>query len=214
METALDLGAPGPDNAYGAGRVRATLDAPVITPRHPVPGAAVRGVVIARVEVVSPVPVAGSGMALNGRPLVSRVGRGIPAARLDTRALPDGVHRLLVSVRDMAGNVGTLRLPLRVDNTAPRVRVARVLPGRGPVAGRTRPVRLALRVDDRGSTRPVEVSVRPLGRVGNARTVRMRPGALRPVALGRLPVGRVAVRIEARDAAGNRHSVLRRVIIR
>lgn len=214
METALDLGVPGPDNAYGAGRVRATLDAPLITAVHPVPGAVVRSVVIARFGVVSPVPVAGSSVALDARPLVSRIGRGIPAVRLDTRTLPDGVHRLQVSVRDMAGNVGTLRLPLRVDNTAPRVRLARVVPGRGAAAGRGRPVRIVLRVVDRGSSRPVEVSVRPLGRGGNARTVRMRPGAPRSVALGRFPSGRLALRIEARDAAGNRHAVLRRVIVR
>jgi hypothetical protein len=213
---ALDLGAPGPDMAYGAGRVRATLDGPLITPDQPAPGAIVRGVVFARFGVVSPVPVVGSTVALDGTILVSRVGRGTPAVRLDTRALPDGVHRLQVSVRDMAGNTGTLRWAFRVDNTAPRVRLARVVPRRGPAPAGLRPVRLVLRVDDRGGARPVEVSVRRISAGGpqSARTVRMRPGTVRNVALGRVPRGRLTLRIEARDAAGNRHVVLRGAMVR
>jgi hypothetical protein len=211
---ALDLGVPGPDMAFGAGRVRATTDGPELTARTPAPGAAARRVVMARFAVTSPIPVVAWNLGVDDTLLVTRTGRGIPPVRIDTRRLPDGVHRLRVSVRDMAGNVGVLRWPVRVDNTAPRIRLARLVAPRGRATGRPRPLRLRLRVHDGDSARPLDVSLRLLNGPRTARTLKVRPGPLRTVALGRFRAGRVALRIEARDAAGNRHVLLRRTVLR
>jgi hypothetical protein len=211
---ALDLGVPGPDMAFGAGRVRATLDGPGVAAETPIPGAPARGVVMARFAVTSPIPVAAWNLGIDDTLLVTRTGRGIHPVRIDTRRLTDGVHRLRVSVRDMAGNVGVLRWPVRVDNTAPRIRLARLVTPRGRATGRPRPLRLALRVDDGGSVRPLQVSLRLLNGPRTTRTLRARPGSLRTVALGRFRPGRVALRVEARDPAGNRHVLVRRAVLR
>jgi hypothetical protein len=169
---------------------------------------------MARVTVASPVTPVAWGVELDGAAVVTRNGGRIHPVRIDTRRLSDGVHRLRVSVRDMAGNVGTRTWAIRVDNTAPRIRLARVVAPRGRPAARPRPVRLAVRVDDRGSLRPLELTARIVGGPAPGRPLRVRPGTARTVTLPVTRRGRITVRIEARDAAGNRHVVLRRAIIR
>ncbi|HMM49067.1 MAG TPA: S8 family serine peptidase, partial [Miltoncostaeaceae bacterium] len=91
---AYDLGPPGPDPAYGAGRVRATLTGPAVVDPRPTPGAWVRGVVMARVALRSPNQVTDWSLEVDGQTVMARPGARPGGLRIDTRRLGDGIHRL------------------------------------------------------------------------------------------------------------------------
>ena len=68
MSTALDLGSPGFDMAYGAGLVRVDTDPPEIVPATPVPNTAVRGVTRAKFDAADGSKIAHWSLTLDGIP--------------------------------------------------------------------------------------------------------------------------------------------------
>lgn len=212
---ALDLGAPGADMQYGAGRVRVSLARPRITTVTPAPRAAVRGVIRAKFGVRSQSSLTRWAISLDGTPVAGRLANRPGSARIDTRALPDGIHRLHAEVRDSPGNRGTRTWSVRVDNTPPvlRVRTVAARPRGGPAAADRR-VRLALAVSDAASRAPVTVNVRVRGKVSRGITVRRAQGPVRRVVLPGVPRGRYVLRVRLADAAGNATTHTRRLTVR
>lgn len=222
--TALDLGAPGPDNAYGYGRVRVSTDPPRIVSPQPVPSSAVRGRVTAKITAVSKSRVVTWTLDLDGKPVLARPQTYPHGITLDTRTLAEGVHTLRATAVDFPGNVGALAWQVRVDNTPPlvvirsaKVQHLRRLPRRSGRDRRLRAVRLVIALDDPGSTGPLSGSVTAAGagrRSGPAKTFRVAIGQRRTVAAGRLPRGRWTLRLTITDQAGNATTVARRVLVR
>ncbi|WP_217913740.1 S8 family serine peptidase [Miltoncostaea marina] len=225
---ALDLGAPGPDDVYGAGRVRVSLSPPRVARPSPAPRASVRGRVTVRFRAVSRSRVTDWTLAVDGAPAVRRPQRYPRGITIDTRRLADGWHLLSVGMRDFPGNAGAHEWPVLVDNTRPRlvlrrVETRRARPGpparRGGPRVRRRAVRLVVAAADRGSTGRLRATVRvtggPAGAEPATRSVRLRQGPLVRLALGRpLAAGRYRVRVELRDRAGNLARVVRTIRVR
>jgi hypothetical protein len=219
---ALDLGAPGPDQAFGAGRIRVSTDPPRITAPAPAVLASVRGRATVRFTGLSRSRITTWTLAVDGSP-ASRLPQAYPRGiTIDTRRLADGWHALRAEVHDFPGNVGALDWSIRVDNTPPTVLVRRVVVGRaaGPLgarATRPRPVRLVLSASDAGTTGRLEadLTVSPKRRGRTTRTLRfLSAGSERSISLGRLARGRYVARIDLRDRAGNTTTLFRDFIVR
>ncbi|MBJ7456731.1 MAG: hypothetical protein JHC74_11790, partial [Thermoleophilia bacterium] len=219
---ALDLGVAGPDTAFGAGRIRVSTDPPRIA--RPTPGAlaAVRGRSTVKFTGISRSRVTTWSLTVDGVPATRNAQTYPRGITIDTRRLPDGWHALRAEARDFPGNVGALDWSIRVDNTAPTVRLTRVVVGRvrGPArvrAARPRPVRLVLAASDPGATGVLPATITITNRRGtrvSQRSLALRPTTGRAVSAGRLPRGRYGVRIDLRDRAGNPASVFRRILVR
>jgi len=210
---AVDLGPPGPDPAYGAGRVRVELDPPALTAASPPAGRVVRGVVPVSVQLADPSSVARLALSAGGRTLARVTTRDRAAGRLDTRTLPDGRHPVVVEAADWPGNPMRIEWWVRVDNTRPVARVVQLGLARAPrPAARRRPrprvrplpprpATLRVRLSDAGGG-TLRLQVRLNG--GRARTLRVPARAgVRRVPLGRLRPGRARVEVRVSDAAGN-----------
>ena len=219
---ALDLGVPGPDPAFGSGRIRVSTDPPRIARPTPVALAAVRGRATVKFTAISRSRVTTWTLAVDGAPVI-RTSQTYPRGiTLDTRTLTDGWHALRAEARDFPGNVGALDWSIRVDNTRPTLLLRRVVVGRpgGPRRGRAdrpRPVRLLLAARDPGATGILATTVTITTRSGarfSQRALSVRPSAARSVSVGRLPRGRYGVRVELRDRAGNVSTVFRRILVR
>ncbi len=205
---AFDLGAPGPDNVFGAGRVRVAVAPPRFVRLRPRPLSAIGDRAVLRFAVVKRVPLVRWGLSVDGEPVGGRRKPTRTAIGIDTRRLDDGWHTFTLSARDWAGNVAKRNWALRVDNTRPRVVVRRVV-----VGGRKGSRRVALRmsVRDVGATGrlAVRIVVRRGSRTVRVRRVRLGPGRLRSVSLGLLPAGRYRIDATVTDAAGNRATARR-----
>ncbi len=219
---ALDLGLPGPDGAFGAGRIRVSTDPPRITAPTPAPLAAVRGRTTVRFTGISRSRLTNWTLSVDGSPAV-RLPQAYPRGiTLDTRRLADGWHALSAQARDWPGNVGVLDWSIRVDNTPPTLLVRRVVVGRvgGPArrrAVRPRPVHLLVAASDPGATAVLGTTLTITNVRGagvSRRTLALAPGPARTIALGRLTRGRYGVRIDLRDRAGNLTAVSRRILVR
>jgi hypothetical protein len=198
---ALDMGAPGPDTVFGAGRLRLDLAAPVLGVPTPLPNSLVRGTV----QVSLPLADAGTlglqSLTADGRPLVATLAPGgVLTAAWPTAGLPAGPHVLSLVSSDQSGNVASYSLTLRVDNQPPTVRL------RSPLRARAHAkVRVSASVLDVGSG----LAARPLiafGDGGKGRGFRLAHIYKRP--------GRYVVSIQATDRAGNTTLVRRAVRIR
>lgn len=227
---ALDLGVAGPDPVYGYGRVRVYVAPPRIVGATPVPLASIRGRVTVRFRAVSPSRVTQWALNLDGAPAVRRPQPYPRGITLDTRRLTDGWHALRVDARDWAGNVGSQQWSVLVDNTAPVLVLRRVLlvrPARIQAQGRrvararrsapTRQVGLVVAAQDPGSTGVLHAMIEvrtAAGRKVFVRTIRVRPGPLRKLPLGRLKPGRYRVRVVLSDRAGNTTPVSRVIRVR
>jgi hypothetical protein len=224
---ALDLGAPGPDTAFGAGRARVSLDPPRLTAIEPAPLSAVRGRVTVRFRALSRSRVTQWSLRLDGVPAVRRPQTYPRGISLDTRRLPDGWHALSVRAKDAPGNVGLRDWSIKVDNTRPTlivrgVRVVRAVRLQAERVRRARPrgrrqALLVVAAADPGSTGALaaRVQVRTAsGRFVSSRPAKVRPGAVRTIALGRLSPGRYRVRVDVRDRAGNPAAARRTVRVR
>jgi hypothetical protein len=198
---ALDVGAPGPDTVFGAGRLRLDLAAPVLGVPTPAPNALVRGTV----ELSLPLADAGTlglqALAVDGQPLVATLAPGgILQATWPTAGLAAGPHVLSLVSSDQSGNVATYSLTLRVDNQAPKVRL------RSPQRARaTTKVRVSASVLDVGSG----LATRPLITFGDGAKGR----GFHLAHLYKRP-GRYAISILASDRAGNTTLVRRAIRIR
>ena len=233
--TALDLGDPGPDPLYGAGRVRVDVDPPEITPLEPLPGAIVRGVVMLQTDAADGSPVARWSLAVDGAPIADRHGEP-GAARLDTRGLADGPHAVLARAWDWPGNMGERAWQLEVDNTPPALGVpaVEVLGSRPPrlrgpaekgaraarrakrLRLRPRAVRVVVAASDAAGG-PLTLVVRLADRRGREvaeRTLRMPSSTGRRIALGRMPGGLYRLALELTDRAGNVRRLARAVVVR
>ncbi len=217
---ALDLGAPGPDNRFGAGRVRVDVDPPEIrmtkAPRRLVTKLPVR--IAATVDDAS--RLVGWSVLVDGRTVVRRRGESAPRAGLGRRRLPDGRHVIQVRATDWPGNIGVRSIPILVDTRAPRVRslriervgVERASVSPGPTGAR--PARAMLVVSDVSASRiTIHLKNAVTGRVIR-RTVRTRGTARRVIPLGSIPRGRYIARIRASDSAGHVRTTTRVVRLR
>jgi hypothetical protein len=140
---ALDMGPVGPDLRWGLGRTRVDATAPGLGATSPAPGSAVAGVVPLRLPLVEAGTLDSTAVSLDGAPLTATLGSDRTlTASFDSRGLADGAHHVTVSASDKSGNVATLDLPLRVDNTAPALGPTQPAAG-APVSGVVS-VRLAL----------------------------------------------------------------------
>lgn len=227
-DTALDLGEPGSDPAFGFGRVRAEVDPPELSLISPRPGSAVRGPVRVRPLVADDSGVARWAIRVDGTPLTDRQ-PPVGSVMLDTRSLDDGLHTVVVEARDMPGNAGQGRYTIEVDNTRPDVEVQRVEVGNRGVrsAGEAAPspvpaappgprrVRVVVSIKD-GGRRPVRVDLRvtAAGGVVARRSFSTRSTPSRRIALGRLAPGRYRITIQVTDAAGNTRTVRRLLPVR
>ncbi len=210
---ALDLGVPGPDDQFGAGRVRVDVDPPeiVVTPRVP------------RLVKKLPVRLAGSiedasrltgwSVLVNGRTVVRKQGETSPIAALGRRWLPDGRHVVELRAGDWPGNTGVRSFPVLVDTRAPRIRSFRIeraglqqsLRAGAAVA---RPARAVLVADD-VSASVLRISLVSADGREVRRTARFRGTARRAVSLGALVPGRYTATITASDAVGHTRTTTR-----
>jgi hypothetical protein len=233
--TALDLGLPGPDPAYGLGMLRVDADPPQVVPGSPLPDRAVRGFVRALFGVEDGSRIAVWSMALDGVAVQTNRSGDPVARRIDTRRLPDGPHVLSAQARDWAGNIGAGQWAFLVDNTRPTVAVPRVqvppapsvrLPqARTAPAGRRgnrvrrpppppppRPVLVTVRTLDGASVLPVRVVMRLAAQDGAtvaSRSLDIRPGSARRVGLGRQERGVYRLQLVVSDRAGNKRGIAR-----
>jgi Subtilase family len=224
---AVDLGVPGPDPIFGAGRVRVNVSAPRLASIEPAPLSSIRGRVTVRFKALSRSRVTQWSLRLDGAPAVRRPQTYPRGISIDTRRLPDGWHALSAQAKDFSGNLGGHDWSIKVDNTRPRlvvraVRLAkprRAHARRGPARWRTarRQARLIVAAADAGTTGALlaKVDLRTAsGREVSLRTVKLKPGPMRVIALGRLSPGRYRVRIDLRDRAGNPAVAARTVRVR
>lgn len=230
--TALDLGDPGPDPAFGFGRVRAEVDPPELALLEPAPGAAVRGAIRVQPLVADDSGVARWTIRVDGTALTDRR-PPVGSVRLNTRSLGDGLHTIAIAARDMPGNADEGTFAIEVDNTRPdlaveRVEVAGVRPRPRGVAGESarspdraapparRLVRVVVSAQD-GGRRPMRLDLRladASGRVVARRSLATRSTLGRRITLGRLPSGRYRVMLDLADAAGNTRTARRTIRVR
>lgn len=210
---ALDLGVPGPDDQFGAGRVRVDVDPPeiAVTPRVP------------RLVKTLPLRLAGSiedasrltgwSVLVDGRTVVRKQGETSPVAALGRRWLPDGRHVVELHAGDWPGNTGVRTLPVLVDTRAPRIRSFRLERAglqQSLRAGTTsaRPARAVLVADD-ASASVLRISLVSADGREVRRTARFTGTARRTVALGALAPGRYTATIIASDAVGHTRTTTR-----
>ncbi|MDA3005397.1 MAG: S8 family serine peptidase [Actinomycetota bacterium] len=215
---ALDLGAPGPDDQFGAGRIRVDVDPPRIALTRR-PARLVRKLPVrlgAQVDDAS--RLTGWTLHVDGRRIVHRGGERPPSAALGRRWLPDGRHVIELRASDWPGNVGVRRMKVLVDTRAPRLRsfrVERVGRERAVASGQAarRPARAVLVASDVSASR-IRVVLRARDGREVRRQVRFRGKARRVLGFGSLPPGRYTATITASDAVGHNRTVTRVVRLR
>jgi Subtilase family len=227
--TALDLGEPGPDPAFGQGRVRAEVDPPELALVSPLPGAAVKGSVRMQPLVTDDSGVAQWSVKIDGSPVATRR-LPVGSVVVNTRTLGDGLHTVEVGARDMPGNAGQGIYTIEVDNTRPDLLFRRVEVGtrRTPVADERAPaptpgtkpsprrVTLVVSAED-GGRRPMRLDLRVTDskrRTVGRRSFATRSTLTRRIVLGRLEPGRYRAAIELTDAAGNVRKAGRVIVVR
>ena len=212
---ALDLGAPGPDDVYGWGRVRVNTDPPRIgrlVPAQPRLRARPSDGEVRRPDALPPLLLDARGQR--------RPGDGAPPdlpARHHHRHPPPGPG-LAPAARPGPGRArqpGVARVVGLRRNTRPRLVVRRV--DRGRLVRKRRAVTLMVGAIDKVGvgklTARTTISTNAGRRVARL-TRQIAPGPLRAVPLGRLAGGRYRVRVDLADRAGNSVTVNRRIGVR
>jgi hypothetical protein len=124
VSQALDVGAPGPDTVFGAGRLRLDLAAPVLGVPNPAPNSLVRGSVALSLPISDAGTLGLQQLSVDGKPLVATLAPGgILEAVWPTAGLPAGPHVVTLVTSDQSGNVASYSITLRVDNQPPKVRL-------------------------------------------------------------------------------------------
>jgi hypothetical protein len=198
---ALDVGVPGPDTVFGAGRLRLDLAAPVLGVPKPAPNSLVRGTVALSLPIVDAGTLGPQQLTADGQPLVATLAPGnVLQATWPTAGLAAGPHVISLVTSDQSGNVATYTLTLRVDNQAPKVRL------RSPLRARAgAKVKVSASVLDVGSG----LRARPLIAFGDgAKSYGFH------LAHRYLKPGRYAITIHCTDRAGNTTVVRRTLRIR
>jgi Subtilase family/PKD domain len=198
---ALDVGAPGPDTVFGAGRLRLDLAAPVLGTPTPAPGSLVRGTVALSLPITDAGTLGLLQLSVDGTPLVATLAPGgILQASWPTAGLAPGPHMLDLTAADESGNVATYHVELQVDNDPPRLRVS--APARTSVGVK---VRISASVRDSGSG----LVAHPRMLFGDGKSAR----GFHLAHIYRRP-GRYVVTITAVDRAGNAVTARRAVQVR
>ena len=121
---ALDVGAPGADYVFGAGRLRLDLAAPVLGTPTPAPNSLVRGIVSLSLPLAEAGTLGLQQLSVDGQPLVATLAPGgLLQATWPTAGLAPGPHVITLVSSDQSGNVATYTITLRVDNAPPKVRL-------------------------------------------------------------------------------------------
>ncbi len=210
---ALDVGTPGPDNRFGAGRIRVDMDPPEIgfAERPPRVVTTLPTRIVGRVDDAS--RLAGWSVLVDGITIAHRDGETAPFALAGRRWLPDGPHVLEVRAADWPGNIGTRPITVVVDTRAPRVHVFAIERvgaerARRAAATATRPARARLVAEDVTASVVRLVLTTPDGSE-LTRTVRFTGTVRRSLPLGSLPAGRYVAIISVSDAAGHSRTTTR-----
>ena len=212
---ALDLGPPGPDDAFGWGRVRVSTDPPRLGRLTPPNLASVRGRATVKFTGLTRSRLSYWTLTIDGAPATARPQTYPRGITVDTRRLTQGWHRLRAQVSDAPGNVGANEWSVFVNNTRPRLVVRRVAQAR--VIKKKRAVSLVVGAADTvgvGKLTATATISTAAGRKLAKRVTMMAPGPLRQVSLGRLGKGRYRVRVDLADRAGNTVTVNRRIAVR
>ncbi len=211
---ALDLGASGPDNRFGAGRVRVDVDAPEVTFTTG-PGRVVATVPVRlRASAEDASRLAEWSVTVDGRVVIRHWGESAPLAVLGRRLLPDGWHTLTVRARDWPGNEGVRTRVILVDTAPPRLWSLDIeRAGWGSVRGvlfavRDRPARLRVTASDLSASRLRIVVTGSDGREVR-RLVMFQGTAERVIPLGFLLPGPYRVTVTAVDAVGHTRTTTR-----
>jgi hypothetical protein len=122
--SALDIGAAGPDEVTGAGRIRLDLDPPTWISTTPSAGQPVGDTTRFDIAVDDAGTLEASGVSIDGA-AAAEVG-GALHLRLDTRALSAGPHTAVFWARDMAGNRSEQAVTFVRDGTRPTVALSPV----------------------------------------------------------------------------------------
>jgi hypothetical protein len=191
--SAFDAGDPGPDELYGAGRLRFDVTPPTLGQTSPPNGALTAGTVALTLPLADDGVLDRAVLTVDGLPLPLALGTdGFVRANLDTGALPDGRHALQLTASDRVGNASAFALSLVSDNTPPALRLA------GPMRALAgAPVRVRVTSSDRGSG----VTAAPDVAFGDGRRARAAQATHRYVAAGWRTVTATVF-----DHAGNRSS--------
>ncbi len=223
LNDALDLGAPGRDTTFGAGRIRVDVEAPSLVDVAPPPRRPLRGSVPFAVEAADADLAVWSLLVDDRRVGVGRVAREVISARVATRRFPDGLHTVALEISDAVGNRSRLVWRTLFDNTPPTLTVdvppiaALAVPGLTAQEARRarRRVKVTLAASD-ALTRLVTLSARLIDRRGKRRgdaRLGLTASQSQTIGVGRVPRGRYRLEVTATDAAGNVTVVTRRVRI-
>lgn len=212
LRDAVDLGAPGSDNAFGAGRVRLETAPPVMRALSRVPRAPAGGNVKIAVAAHDDTALRNWGLLVDGT-FVRRtpfVAEGLTAI-VRTSQYPDGRHTVMIRAADTVGNAATRSWTMVFDNHAPRLTVSPLVVAAEPPATRAK-VMVTVTATDAISrdllTRLTLVSAD--GREVAARRVALRTGEARAFS-ARVAPGRYRLRVSVRDDAGNARVVTSRI---
>jgi hypothetical protein len=237
---ALDLGPPGPDEIFGAGRVRLETTPPKLVRPEPAPLAPVRGRARIGFQALDRSPLASWSVRLDDKRVKLVYGRLPRPFRVNTLGLADGFHVLHAEATDLPGNASSFQWTIRIDNTLPSLayggievlgrQTARVPPkkARGKAAKRrraalarlartARPVRVVLAGQDPDASAAMTLRAVVLTSAGQGVRVkrfRVPQGAERRLSLGRLRPARYRLVLELTDRAGNVTRVRRTVLVR
>jgi Subtilase family len=210
---AFDLGEPGPDLTFGAGRIRVDVQPPELRTVIDLPRRPLRGRAHVAVEPTDAGPVATWVLSVDDvRRREGRVARDIVDVTFDTRPYADGAHTAALDISDAVGNVRRRTWRLVVDNTAPLLTIdalrvgalADTSPGR-PKQVPLRPIGITVSTSDAlGGDVAVSVTLRklPAGPT-TIRSVSLATGTSRSFGLGSRPPGIYRVTVVAGDRAGN-----------
>ena len=201
LTSALDLGPPGPDMAYGYGRLRLDLTPPQVVATRPAEGSSVHGLVSLGMLVDDAATLDTSTVAIDNVAVGSTP--GLLKVPWDSRSVPDGPHTATFGVRDMPGNATSLTVNFTVDNTPP---VLHLDGGGGGVA-------LRWSVQDAGSAlgqlRVLAVDAHRVTVQSLRPVLRFRDGAATAtVPWPRLGTPPYRLTVQAFDAAGNPSTLL------
>jgi hypothetical protein len=207
MGDALDLGNPGLDPQFGAGRLRVDVDPPTVTLAATTRAAMHVRFVTAPLRVTATAQDASRQLSwailVDDQVVVRRSGEAPPDAAIGRSWLPDGPHVVQVEVTDWVGNRGSTHTTVSIDSRSPRVRGLRLV-HLAPAAGQEPAVggrRVTVDVRDYGQVR-LDLTLNRLGRQIHRSVTAPATGQV-TIPLGAVPAGRYAATLTATDRAGH-----------